>query len=102
MRNLINNALKFTPLGGSVSIGASFTEKMIEISVHDTGVGIEQATIDKLFRIEESVSTMGTKGEQGTGLGLILCKDLILKNQGEIDVKCQPGKGSTFKISLPK
>lgn len=102
LRNLINNALKFTPLGGSVSIGASFTEKTVEVSVQDTGVGIEQAKIDKLFRIEESVSTMGTKGEQGTGLGLILCKELILKNQGEIDVESQPGKGATFKISLPK
>lgn len=102
LRNLVNNALKFTPLGGSVSISASFTEKMVEVSVQDTGVGIEKTKIDKLFRIEESVSTMGTKGEKGTGLGLILCKELILKNQGEIYVQSQLGKGTTFKISLPK
>ena len=102
LRNLVNNALKFTPLGGRVCIGASFTEKMVKISVEDTGIGIKQSHIDKLFRIEESFSAMGTKGEQGTGLGLILCKELILKNQGEIDVESEPGKGTKFIISLPE
>lgn len=102
LRNLINNALKFTPLGGSVSINASFTEKMVEISVQDSGIGIEKTKIDKLFRIEESVSTMGTKGEKGTGLGLILCRELILQNQGEIHVESELGKGTTFKIAFPR
>lgn len=102
LRNLINNALKFTPSGGTISIRASLSEKMVEISVEDTGVGIVKEKIDKLFRIEESVSTIGIGGEKGTGLGLILCKELILKNQGEIYVQSQLGKGTTFKISLPK
>ena len=102
LRNLINNALKFTFDGGSVCISSSYSEEMIEISVKDTGIGMDQNKIDKLFRIEESTSTSGTNGEKGTGLGLILCRELIHKNHGEIGVESESGKGTIFKISIPK
>lgn len=102
LRNLISNALKFNILGGKIVIAATPTTDFIIISVQDTGVGIRKEKIGMLFKIEESVSTTGTKGEKGTGLGLVLCKELTIKNQGEIDVESELGKGTTFKITFPR
>ncbi|MBS4060708.1 MAG: hypothetical protein KG029_09935 [Bacteroidetes bacterium] len=102
LRNFISNAIKFTPLGGSIIITSDDSEAMISISVSDTGVGISEENIQKLFRIDEQFKTTGTAKEKGTGLGLVLCSEFIQANGGAISVKSKLGKGSTFTFSLPK
>jgi len=100
-RNLITNAIKFTMPGGEVNISAKEKQNEIIFSVSDTGVGIPQNRIDKLFRIDQSYSTAGTNKEEGTGLGLILCKEFIEKHNGKIWVESLVGVGTTFNFSLP-
>jgi signal transduction histidine kinase len=101
VRNLISNALKFTEQGGWVSISAKKYENFVQVEVEDNGLGIEKENIPRLFSLEESYSTKGTGDEHGTGLGLILCKDFIERNGGEMFVKSEPGKGSKFIFTLP-
>lgn len=101
-RNLICNAIKFTEDGGQVNISTQDNEDFIEVSISDTGVGIAGENIKKLFRIDGGYTTPDTKGEKGTGLGLILCKEFVELNGGKIGVKSEVGKGSTFKFTLPK
>jgi PAS domain S-box-containing protein len=102
MRNLLSNAIKFTPEGGEIKI---FTEEystdFILVGIADSGVGIAQENLDKLFRISEGYTTEGTGGEQGTGLGLILCRELIDRHHAKIWAESEPGKGSTFYFTLP-
>lgn len=102
LRNLISNAIKFSKEDGSIVL--SVVEKPAEfvISVADEGVGISKENLSKLFRIDENQSTLGTQQEKGTGLGLILCKELIEKQSGKIWVESEPGKGSTFYFTLPR
>lgn len=102
VRNLIANAIKFTPPGGNVRIWASNKEEFVEVTVADSGIGISTEQIKKLFRLDESVKTRGTSGEQGTGLGLLLSKEFIELNNGKIWVESEPGKGSQFHFTLPK
>lgn len=101
IRNLFNNAIKYTPNGGLVKFNAFRNGNSVEVSITDTGVGMSPKTISKLFKIEESQSRLGTNNESGTGLGLILCKDIVAKNDGRIWVESEPGKGSVFKFSIP-
>jgi signal transduction histidine kinase len=101
LRNLISNALKYTPQGGSIIISASKVTNDVHVSVCDTGIGIEANTLKKLFKIEESTSTKGLENEKGTGLGLILCKDFVEVHKGRIWAESEPGKGSTFNFTLP-
>lgn len=104
LRNLISNAIKFTPLGGRINISTKLHENQndfIQILVTDSGIGISRDNINKLFKIEENITTVGTNNEKGTGLGLILCKELIEKIGGEIWVESEEGKGSTFFIKIP-
>jgi signal transduction histidine kinase len=101
IRNLISNAIKFTPEGGMVLSRVHRDSDTIVVSVSDTGVGMSRAIIDKLFRIDTKHSTKGTADEKGTGLGLILCKEFVEKNGGRIWVQSEPGKGSVFSFSLP-
>ncbi len=101
IRNLFNNAIKYTPNGGLVEFNAIRNGNSVEVSITDTGIGMSPKTISKLFKIEESQSRLGTNNESGTGLGLILCKDIINKNNGKIWVESEPGKGSVFKFSIP-
>ncbi len=102
IRNLLSNAIKFTPKGGKIEISATIVEDgLVEISISDTGVGIKPENLDKLFRIDVSLSTRGTAQEEGTGLGLILCKEFVEKNGGTIGVKSELGKGSRFYFCLP-
>jgi len=108
LRNLITNAIKFTPIGGRISITTSVTpvaqqegEAMVVVAVADNGVGISNTDIAKLFRIDKTTHTTGTLGEEGTGLGLILCKEFINRNKGEIYVESVVGKGSTFRFTIP-
>lgn len=102
IRNLISNALKFTDAGGTIELSVKDNEQSMEIAVSDTGVGMNKEDISKLFRIDVRHSNVGTAGEKGTGLGLILCKELVEKNGGTIRVESEMGKGSTFRFTLPK
>jgi signal transduction histidine kinase len=101
VRNLLSNAVKFTTSGGSIDLSARVSGDIIEIAVVDTGVGIDENAIEKLFQIDEKYSKPGTAGESGTGLGLILCKELVEKNDGSIRVESEIGRGSTFTFTLP-
>ena len=103
LRNLISNAIKFTSNSGTIIISSEKQENsnFIEISVTDTGVGIPKNKIDDLFCIDKNTSTQGTENETGTGLGLILCKELVEKHNGKIWVESEEGKGSEFIFSMP-
>lgn len=101
-RNLISNSIKFTNSGGSIFIEVhSFSNKMKEISIKDTGIGIEDKNIENLFKIDKQVQTPGTEGETGTGLGLILCKEFVERNGGSISVESKINEGTSFKFTLP-
>ncbi|OQY48203.1 MAG: hypothetical protein B6242_02990 [Anaerolineaceae bacterium 4572_78] len=101
VRNLTTNAIKFTSSGGSIIISAEPNEKFVEVSVKDTGVGIREKDIDKLFHIDVHHTTQGTNKESGTGLGLIMCKEMVEKNGGEVWVESELGKGTTVKFTVP-
>ena len=101
-RNLISNAIKFTRSSGKIIIASKVTEKYIEINIIDNGVGIRPDVLNKLFKIDESISTLGTQNERGSGLGLILCKEFIELNGGKLTVNSKAGEGSVFSFSLPK
>jgi signal transduction histidine kinase len=101
LRNLVSNAIKFSQEGSDVIISAKKTGEWIEISVTDQGVGITNGNCTKLFTLNREKSTVGTSGEPGTGLGLILCKDFIEKHGGTINVESIPGKGCRFFFNLP-
>jgi len=102
LRNLISNALKFTRPGGEIIISAEESQNEIKVSLADNGVGIPEDSIDKLFRLDENISTPGTQNEQGTGLGLILCKEFVEKHGGKIWVESEIGKRSSFSFTIPK
>lgn len=102
LRNLVSNALKFTPTNGKVDIKAVTRTREIEIAVKDTGTGIYKEDIDKLFKVGSNYTQRGTENEKGTGLGLMLCKEFVEKHGGRIWVESEVGKGSTFKFTLPK
>ncbi|GCC50255.1 two-component sensor histidine kinase [Chryseotalea sanaruensis] len=101
VRNLLSNAIKFTPEGGTISLNMEKENRFVKVSVRDTGVGMSPEVMDKLFRIDSKHSTKGTANEKGTGLGLILCKDFIEKNGGQIGVSSELNKGSVFYFTLP-
>ncbi len=101
IRNLISNAIKYTKASGSIIGSSKMANKMIEISITDTGIGIASNNLEKLFKIDVNYSTKGTANETGTGLGLILCKEFINKNGGKIYVESEYGKGSSFRFTLP-
>ena len=101
IRNLISNAVKFTPEDGRITLDVHQNGKEVIVSVTDTGVGMSEDIINKLFRIDSKHSTKGTANEKGTGLGLILCKEFVEKNGGRIWVKSTEGEGSVFSFSLP-
>lgn len=99
--NLLTNAVKFTASGGKINITATYNvTSEIEIRISDSGVGMSQEQVKNLFKIDRSKSTSGTAGEKGTELGLILCKEFIERNGGEIAVSSKKGKGTTFVICL--
>ena len=102
VRNLISNALKFTPDNGMITIMASEKDDLWEVSIRDTGVGMDKITVEKLFKKGSNITTYGTNNEKGTGLGLSLCKEMVEKNGGTIWVESTLRKGSTFYFTLPK
>ncbi len=101
-RNLINNAIKFSENNGLITITAMEKDRLTTLTVQDNGTGIKVEKQQKLFDIHTNYSTDGTAGEKGTGLGLILCKEFVEKNGGNIWVKSEVGKGSIFYFTLPK
>ncbi len=102
IRNLLSNAIKFTPAGGRVSISSEENEEDIFIIVEDTGIGIKEEHLKELFMIGRKFKRSGTANERGTGLGLILCKEFIERNNGKCFVESEENKGSIFKFSIPK
>ncbi len=101
LRNLVSNAIKFTSNGGAINIKAEENSDNITISVSDNGIGIAHDALNKLFDISEVLTTKGTAGETGSGLGLMLCKDFVEKHNGKIWVESEVGIGSTFMFTLP-
>lgn len=98
--NLLSNALKFTPNNGKISFSAAVLEKSIQIRITDTGIGIPDHRLRKLFDLTENESTNGTNNEKGTGLGLVLCKQFVELNGGELSVESSVNRGSTFIIEM--
>lgn len=102
LQNLISNAIKFSKRNGKVIISSKIEGDKIIVSVQDRGVGISDENLTKLFRLDNHLTTMGTANESGTGLGLILCKELVEKNNGQIWVESEEHLGTTFSFSLEK
>jgi signal transduction histidine kinase len=102
VRNLISNAIKFTNTGGRVQVKSNTEQNRVIIQIADNGVGISKASLERMFVKNENPTTLGTGNEKGTGLGLLLCKEFVEKNNGKIYVESVEGLGSTFFIELPK
>lgn len=101
LRNLILNAIKFTERNGKIIISSKIVKDYLEVSVLDTGVGIDLNDIDKIFNPDLKFSKLGTEKEKGTGLGLILCKEFVEMQNGRIWVRSKSGCGSKFSFILP-
>jgi PAS domain S-box-containing protein len=102
IRNLLTNAIKFTPDNGTITVSAHDNGRQIEVEIADTGVGMTKEVVDILFTSKTFRTTRGTHDEKGSGLGLILCKDFVERNGGEIHVESVVGEGSRFIFTLPK
>lgn len=100
-RNLISNAIKFTKNKGTIYLHTETKSDMIEIAIQDTGIGMSKELLQKLFKLDQRISRLGTNGETSTGLGLILCKEFVEKNGGEIKVTSEEEKGTTFSFTIP-
>lgn len=101
INNITSNALKFTEEGGSIIISTETNKNNILIKIKDTGVGMSESKIEKLFKLDNNITTLGTNNEKGTGLGLLICHEFIILNKGKIIVESKEGKGSTFIINIP-
>jgi signal transduction histidine kinase len=102
VRNLVSNAVKFSNQNGSILLKAEKQGGKVAVAVKDTGIGIEEEKIPRLFGFESNISSRGTGGESGIGIGLSLCHDLALVNKSELKIESAPGKGSTFTLILPE
>jgi two-component system, sensor histidine kinase and response regulator len=102
LRNLVGNAVKFTLPGGSIQIGSTAKENDVEVFVGDSGVGMTPDRVADLFKLDRRSSTIGTAGEPGSGLGLLLCRDLIELQGGRLAVRSDVGHGTTFSFALPR
>lgn len=101
VRNLLNNAVKFTPMKGKISLACELQDSLIHLQIKDTGIGMSAAKCENLFKeVTTKNSTLGTAGEKGTGLGLLICKDFIEKHGGSIWAESEVGKGSCFHFTL--
>lgn len=102
LRNLVTNAIKFTPKGGIITVSAkSISGNSVEISVRDTGIGMNKKLIANLFHLNVNTNRKGTDGESSSGLGLMICKDFIEKSGGKLGIQSSEGKGSVFHFTLP-
>jgi len=102
LRNLTDNAIKFTPAGGKVTLEAETKDGNVIIYVKDNGVGMDANDIQNIFRLDKRIISKGTNDEKGTGLGLYVCKEMIERMNGNIKVESVIGKGSTFVVTLPQ
>ena len=100
LRNLLSNAIKFTPEQGTIIIGMNHLSSYVEIYIQDSGMGISKEAMDKINE-NNFYTTKGTSSESGTGLGLMLCKEFLAKNGGQLLIESEPGGGSTFSFTLP-
>ena len=104
IRNLLTNAIKFTPAGGTVTLNVFPTSPVspvsYTVSISDTGVGMSEEQIRNLFRLDMPQTHLGTAGEQGSGLGLIICREFVEKHGSELHVESEAGKGSKFWFEL--
>jgi signal transduction histidine kinase len=101
IRNFVSNSVKFTETGGRILITTRIIDDKVEISIADTGIGMDEKMLNDLFRIDVKSGRKGTNDEPSTGLGLILCKEFVEKHNGKITVQSEVGKGSMFTFSLP-
>ncbi|NER17205.1 sensor histidine kinase [Spongiivirga citrea] len=101
LRNILSNAIKFTPQKGLITISIQKLNNKVTVSIHDNGIGVEQEHLAAIFNIATSKTRLGTNAEKGTGLGLVLCKEFVEKNNGTIWVESKENIGSTFSFSLP-
>jgi signal transduction histidine kinase len=101
LRNLLQNAVKFSPAGTCVSVHAERDSAGWRISVNDEGVGMDADELSKLFKVDGHLHRTGTNGEQGVGFGLILSMEFTRLMHGRLEVTSAPGKGSSFRLSLP-
>jgi signal transduction histidine kinase len=100
VRNLLSNAIKFTHVDGEIELAVTEQKDIFVVSIKDNGIGMTPETRNKLFRIDSQHSTSGTAGESGSGLGLIVCKELVEKNGGTLTVESEEGKGTTFRFTV--
>ena len=100
-RNIISNAIKFTPPNGKISISAHHSDNIVSIFIKDNGVGMSEEVIDKIFNKNESYTSPGTMKEKGSGLGMHLVKDMVDQNHGTLKVESREGEGTTFVVSIP-
>ena len=101
IRNLFSNAIKYTNYGGRIEINSSKKDGLIYINIIDNGIGIHENNINLLFKIEETITTKGTSGEKGHGLGLIICKEMMDIHKGDITISSKVNEGTTVTLSLP-
>jgi len=101
IRNLVSNAVKFTEKGGKINVYTQTTDEDVEISIKDTGIGMNSTIVDNLFKLDGKTNRAGTEGELSTGLGLILCKDFVEKHGGNIWVESEEGIGTVFTFTVP-
>lgn len=101
LRNILQNAVKFSNENGTINVTHERMDEEIVICINDDGVGMDEDTVENLFHFGKIKSRMGTAGEEGTGVGLLLCKEFVDMHKGRIWVESEPGKGSKFCISLP-
>ncbi|MCF8358980.1 MAG: HAMP domain-containing histidine kinase [Prolixibacteraceae bacterium] len=102
VHNLLTNALKFTPSGGKIDVEASKNDDgFTSVTIRDTGIGMSKKLLNDLFRIDKKTNRPGTNDEPSSGLGLIICKEFVEKNNGKISVESEEGKGTSFTFTLP-
>jgi len=102
IRNLVSNAIKFTPQGGQILFSAYEKDKSVNFEVEDNGIGMKQSVTEKLFNNNWNISLAGTENETGTGLGLIICREFISKHEGSIRAESKIGHGSRFVVTIPQ
>jgi signal transduction histidine kinase len=100
-RNLVSNTIKFSQRNSKVWVSAHIENNEVRITFEDQGIGIKKEILPSLFQLNQNKSTPGTEGEEGTGLGLLLCKEFVEKNNGKIWVDSTLGSGSSFNLTLP-
>lgn len=102
VRNLISNAIKFSHSGGKILVSGYMLDNALQFTVEDSGIGMSDEISKNLFKIDKSISRIGTDNEEGTGLGLILCKEFVDKHNGSIEIDSKPDKGTSIKVILPQ